>query len=406
MARCLLAFLLLLTSEVHAQGRLKLTVLSEDRLQMKWREADGPVQGYKVRVKPIADVPQPELMLTTTRGRATVAGLDPAQEYNLQVLLLNGTAERLLAKRRFTISGLREEELLRSGGRDGKRRLSPIGSGSGDLDDVTDALLGVPTVLYQDTPSPTRPLPTSATSTTTTSATVADPASSDYEDPPPDRTPKEKRKKKKDKERPKGREKEPKREAQNNPRKTTPSQPTTGGSPRAPVDCEAEAPAEVVLVVDGSWSIGRTDFRRVREFLEGVASRFRIGANHVRFALTQYSSDPRTEWQLNNFTNKEDLIEAIRSFRYKGGNTFTGQALLHVMDETLGAESGARPDTPVFLILLTDGKSQDDAVTAGNRLKATGVEIIGIDSLLYHGGTGEGEVSWPPHAAPDVAAHL
>lgn len=35
-------------------GRLKLTVLSEDRLQMKWKEADGPVQGYKVRVKPIS----------------------------------------------------------------------------------------------------------------------------------------------------------------------------------------------------------------------------------------------------------------------------------------------------------------------------------------------------------------
>ena len=35
-------------------GRLKLTVLSEDRLQMKWREADGPVQGYKVRVRPIS----------------------------------------------------------------------------------------------------------------------------------------------------------------------------------------------------------------------------------------------------------------------------------------------------------------------------------------------------------------
>jgi len=41
-------------------------------------------------------------MLTTTRGRATVAGLDPTQEYALQVLVLNGTAERLLAKRRFT----------------------------------------------------------------------------------------------------------------------------------------------------------------------------------------------------------------------------------------------------------------------------------------------------------------
>ena len=41
-------------------------------------------------------------MLTTTRGRATVAGLDPSQEYALQVLVLNGTMERLLAKRRFT----------------------------------------------------------------------------------------------------------------------------------------------------------------------------------------------------------------------------------------------------------------------------------------------------------------
>lgn len=35
----------------YRQGRLKLTVLSEDRLQMKWKEADGPVQGYKVRVR-------------------------------------------------------------------------------------------------------------------------------------------------------------------------------------------------------------------------------------------------------------------------------------------------------------------------------------------------------------------
>lgn len=35
----------------NSQGRLKLTVLSEDRLQIKWKEADGPVQGYKVRVR-------------------------------------------------------------------------------------------------------------------------------------------------------------------------------------------------------------------------------------------------------------------------------------------------------------------------------------------------------------------
>lgn len=122
-------------------------VLSEDRLQIKWKEADGPVQGYKVHMRPISGetfcllwnvennsitmceglgfimfitacqystvnsqpqysslpaVPQPELMLTTTRGRATVAGLDSSQEYALRILILNGTTEKLLAKRQFT----------------------------------------------------------------------------------------------------------------------------------------------------------------------------------------------------------------------------------------------------------------------------------------------------------------
>lgn len=51
---------------------------------------------------PLAAVPQPELMLTTSRARATLAGLDSSQEYALRILLLNGTAEKLLAKRQFT----------------------------------------------------------------------------------------------------------------------------------------------------------------------------------------------------------------------------------------------------------------------------------------------------------------
>ncbi|XP_074537530.1 collagen alpha-1(XX) chain-like [Halichoeres trimaculatus] len=369
-----LSVLLLQSSEVCGQGRLKLTVLSEDRLQMKWKEADGPVQGYKVRVRPISDVPQPELMLTTTRGRATVAGLDSNQEYNLQVLVLNGTTEKLLAKRRFTMEGLREEEMIRSGTRDQRKKMLPGGSGSGDLDDATEALLGQPTVLYPDS--------------TTSTATAEPPA---LETPPPpeettEKTAKEKKKKKKEKER--DRSKMEKKEEQGTtqgkapeekPRKTPfPTQPVTGNSPRKPFECDSNAAADIVLLVDGSWSIGRTNFRRVRDFLEGLMTPFLIGPNNIQIGLTQYSGDPRTEWQLNNFTTKDQLLEAVRNFRYKGGNTFTGQALLHVMEENMKPESGARADVPLFLVLLTDGKSQDDAIAAANKLKSAGVEIIAV----------------------------
>lgn len=40
--------------------------------------------------------------------------------------------------------------------------------------------------------------------------------------------------------------------------------------------------------------------------------------------------------------------------------------------------AGARTDAPAFVVLLTDGKSQDDAVAAANQLKAAGVEIIAV----------------------------
>lgn len=48
------------------------------------------------------------------------------------------------------------------------------------------------------------------------------------------------------------------------------------------------------------------------------------------------------------------------------------------MEENLREEAGARLDTPFFLVLLTDGKSQDDAIAAANRLKNAGVEIIAV----------------------------
>ncbi|TRY96648.1 hypothetical protein DNTS_024262 [Danionella cerebrum] len=240
--------LLMLITEAHAQGRLKLTVLSEDRLQIKWKEAEGPVQGYKVRVRPI------------------------------------------------TVDGLREEELIRSGNREQKKK-TPF-FGSGEVDDVTEALAALPTVLYRE--------PT----------TTAPPYVPELE------LVKKEKKKKKDK----------------NRSKTE--------------DLNNEENAEIL-------ENGRKNSPAVT-------------------ALSQYSGDPRTEWHLNNFTSREPLLEAIRNFRYKGGNTFTGQALIHALENNLKEEMGARPNTPQFLLLLTDGKSQDDAIAAANRLKTTGVEIIAI----------------------------
>lgn len=48
------------------------------------------------------------------------------------------------------------------------------------------------------------------------------------------------------------------------------------------------------------------------------------------------------------------------------------------MDDNMQSKAGARTDTPSFVVLLTDGKSQDDAIAAANQLKSSGVEIIAV----------------------------
>ncbi|XP_067095526.1 collagen alpha-4(VI) chain-like [Osmerus mordax] len=153
---------------------------------------------------------------------------------------------------------------------------------------------------------------------------------------------------------------------------------STAVSTQRPFSCESAGPADMVLLVDGSGSIGIINFHQVEVFLQGLVTPFPIGPDRVQIALTQYSDDPHTEWQLNDFTTKDQLLDAVRSFRYKGGGTNTGKALLHVLEENLKVESGARQNAPHFLVLLTDGQSQDDAIAAGNHLKKTGVEIIAV----------------------------
>lgn len=46
--------------------------------------------------------------------------------------------------------------------------------------------------------------------------------------------------------------------------------------------CRSEAIADIVILVDGSWSIGRLNFRLVRMFLENLVNAFDVGIDKTR----------------------------------------------------------------------------------------------------------------------------
>ncbi|XP_053571296.1 collagen alpha-1(XIV) chain isoform X1 [Bombina bombina] len=142
--------------------------------------------------------------------------------------------------------------------------------------------------------------------------------------------------------------------------------------------CKSQAVADIVILVDGSWSIGRLNFRLVRLFLENLVAAFNVGTDKTRIGLAQYSGDPRIEWHLNAFNTKDAVIDAVRNLPYKGGNTLTGLALTYILENSFKPEAGAREGLPKIGILVTDGKSQDDVIPPAKSLRDAGIELFAI----------------------------
>lgn len=48
-----------------------------------------------------------------------------------------------------------------------------------------------------------------------------------------------------------------------------------------------------------------------------------------QLAVVHYSDQPRVEFRLNDFKDRNSVLRALRSLRYVGGNTRTGQRHSH-----------------------------------------------------------------------------
>uniref|UniRef100_A0A3B5MCY5 Collagen, type XIV, alpha 1b n=1 Tax=Xiphophorus couchianus TaxID=32473 RepID=A0A3B5MCY5_9TELE len=136
--------------------------------------------------------------------------------------------------------------------------------------------------------------------------------------------------------------------------------------------------ADVVLLVDGSYSIGLQNFAKVRAFLEVLVTSFDIGPNKIQISLVQYSRDPHTEFALNTHHDINAVVKAVRSFPYRGGSTNTGKAMTYVRERIFVPGRGARDNVPRVMVLITDGKSSDSFKDAAAKLRNIDVEIFAV----------------------------
>jgi hypothetical protein len=98
----------------------------------------------------------------------------------------------------------------------------------------------------------------------------------------------------------------------------------------------SQEPRDVFLVVDGSLSIGNSDFEKIRQFLTKLIKTVVVNPNMTHFGLLQFSSRKKTriEFSLDYSHREATLLNRVKYLRYQEGtSTYTGNALKIVEEQ-------------------------------------------------------------------------
>nr|XP_060477469.1 collagen alpha-3(VI) chain [Panthera onca] len=145
-------------------------------------------------------------------------------------------------------------------------------------------------------------------------------------------------------------------------------------------DVKNGAAADIIFLVDSSWSIGKEHFQLVREFLYDVIKSLAVGENDFHFALVQFNGNPHTEFLLNTYRTNQEVLSHISNMSYIGGSNQTGKGLEYVMQNHLTEAAGSRASdgVPQVIVVLTSGRSDDGLALPSAELKSADVNVFAI----------------------------
>lgn len=143
-----------------------------------------------------------------------------------------------------------------------------------------------------------------------------------------------------------------------------------------------ENPVDLVFIIDSSSSIFPNEYVRQLEFLETIAGALDVGhlQNQSRVGVISFSDEPRLEFTLNQYTERSELIAAIRRINYLFGGTNTAAAIQLALETMFNEESGAREEAKDIIIVITDGESFSESATKASAQKARelGIFVLAI----------------------------
>ncbi|XP_055958021.1 protein PIF [Patella vulgata] len=140
---------------------------------------------------------------------------------------------------------------------------------------------------------------------------------------------------------------------------------------------------DVIALVDGSGSIARADFQKIKNSLEMFPASLGLNGVDRRFGVAVFSSIVTVPIPLSS--NVTALMSGIASLQQPKGGTNTALGLTRVIQEF---EDYGIPENKQFIIVITDGRSNNMNATlaAAAQAKNMGISVFAV-------GVGSGPVA-------------
>lgn len=145
-------------------------------------------------------------------------------------------------------------------------------------------------------------------------------------------------------------------------------------------DVKNGAAADIIFLVDSSWSLGKERFPLVRQFLYDVIESLAVGDSDFHFALVQLNGSIHTEFLLNTYRTSQEVLSHVSNMSYPGVSNETGQGLAYIIQEHLTTAAGSRAaaGVPQVIVVLTAGRSEDGLALPSAELKSADVNVFAI----------------------------
>jgi collagen type VI alpha len=164
------------------------------------------------------------------------------------------------------------------------------------------------------------------------------------------------------------------------PMTTTPMTTTTPKPTIPPVTMLCNSAADIVIMLDGSGSIGYDDFALLKEFVVQVVEQLDVDSGKIRIGLLTASTTVSLQYNLNQYTNRISMIAAIRNTSYPGGSFDVASALNYARTNMFTQAAGTRANVAKTIVIFTDGPSnnQNSTLQEATLTKNANIRIVAM----------------------------